>query len=228
MRKLSFILALVLMLSCFSCAFAAEFDMSIVRENTDLYKVSVDNEEDVAFITTNLAVSARAFTHKYESTYRYSSTKFDTLVIDYLKTSARPVFRLWVTYCADDSFLNINGISFLVDGKKYTFSDVADPDWYTQDEKGYAEEMLIKFDMDNIDFLVALEDYMPEELSLEALKAAPVTMILHGREDVTVQLEDGFWLDFIAMKRVLTKTGAIDFLSQTSGSPMKVTTVTAP
>lgn len=227
MKKLSFILALVLMLSCLSCAFADDFDLTIVRENPGIYTLDVDTEDDVAFVETTLDAARRSFTHKYESTYRYSNTQFDILVIDYLTSSPRPVHRLWITYCADDNYMNITGVSFEVGGKKYTFSDIADPDWYEKDENGYLERVLIKFDMDNLDFLIALEDAIPRDLH-QLADAEPITMTLHGRENITVSLGEGFMLDFLLSKVALFETNATDYLSQTTGSPMKVTDIAAP
>lgn len=106
--------------------------------------MDVDVENDVAFIESALGASGRAYVHKYDSSTRYSTTQFDILVLEYLQTSAYPIFRLWINYCADDAYMNITSVSFYVEDQKYTFSGIADAERYTHDENGYVERLLIK------------------------------------------------------------------------------------
>ena len=222
-KLLAILLALTLMLGTTS-AFAATLDLSYVRNRVEsIYTISVNKDSDVAFITTQLAVSARAYEHKYESQYRYNDTEFDVLVVNYSKSSAVPVFRLWVSYAADNSYLYVNAITFDVAGTKYTFTDVSDYEWYTHDDKGYQERMLIKFDMDNVGFILALEQLIPKISQISSAadyENLPLTMTLHGTEDITVQLGSGFCLDFISMKDAYLAIGGIEFLTEVNGTPM--------
>lgn len=221
MKKLvSLCLAIVCLLACMP-VHAAEMDLSFVRENENIFTIDVDVENDVAFVESKLSVADRAFVHQYDSSTRYSSTQFDVLVLDYLKSSAYPIYRLWITYCADDAYLNITSVSFIIGDQKYTFSDIADADWYTHDDKGYREQVLIKFDEDTLKFLAALEDLTPT--SFDDFEGYKLKMILHGREDVEVELGRGFGLDFFCTSKALINIGGLDFLEKCNGSTLKVT-----
>ncbi len=227
MMKKFLAVLLAVMLVCGACAAAlAELDLAPIREDDTLYSIDVDTESDVAYIESKLSAADRSFTHKYESSTRYSNTKFDILVVDYLKENAYPVMRLWVTYCADDDYMNITSASFILNGKKYTFSGIGNKDWYVKDDDGYAEQVLIRFGMDNIDFLVALEDIFGDtEDVTEAAENATCKLILHGREDVEVDLDAGFFLDFLVIKLGMVNINGLDFLEKASSSTMKVTDV---
>ena len=173
-----------------------------------------------------MSAADRSFTHKYESSTRYSNTKFDILVVDYLKENAYPVMRLWVNYCADDDYLNITSASFILNGKKYTFSGIGNKDWYVKDDDGYLEQVLIKFGMDNIDFLAALEDIFNGVDDVGAVaKSATCKLILHGREDIEVELGEGFFLDFMAIKLGMVDINGLDFLEKAISTTMKITDV---
>ncbi len=180
----------------------------------------------MAYIETRLSAKDRSFTHKYESSTRYSSTKFEILIIDYLKENAYPVWRLRVIYCSDDDYLNITSASFILNGKKYTFSGIADKDWYVKDDDGYAEQVLIRFGMDNIDFLAALEDIFGDtEDVTEVAENATCKLILHGREDVEVDLGEGFSLDFLVIRLGMVNINGLDFLEKAYSTTMKITDV---
>ena len=93
---------------------------------------------------------------------------------------------------------NMNSVSFIVDGKKYTFSGIADAEWYVHDENGYVEYLLMKFGMENLSFLAALErvfsDANDGSSAFQAARNASCRMILHGCEDIEVELGAGFSL----------------------------------
>lgn len=224
MKKLSLLLAVLLLFTCCGSALAEDFDLSFVRSKTSLYEIDVEIEDDIAFIDSTLSASDRSFVHKYESSTRYSTTEFDMLVIQYLKSTAYPVFRLWITYCADNDYLNINAVTFTIGDKKYTFTDIADTDWYVHDEKGYVEQVLIKFDLNNTDFLLALEGLLPE--TLEEFDGITIPMTLHGREDIQVELGGGFLLDFFVMEQAMIKSNGVGYFEKAHGSPLKITPVT--
>lgn len=220
------LLALVMMCTCFATALADELDLTTVRENPNLYTFDVEVESDAAFVETTLSTAIRSFTHKYESTKRYSCTQFDILIVDYLQEDRYPVWRLWVTYCADDAFLNIDSVSFLVGGQKFTFSGVADTEWYTKDEDGYVEKVLIKFNDENLDFPIALEKAVKGHTgTVEELDQVEVKMILHGRENIEVSLGSGFLLDFIGLKSAFLDMNGMGYMGEVYGTTMKVTDV---
>lgn len=225
MKKLALFLALVMLFTFTGSALAAnDFDLSYVRENSQQFTIDVDVENNVAFVETVMTSKDRSFVHKYESSTRYSTTQFDMLVLDYLDSDAYPVLRLWITYCSDESYLNITSATFTLGDKKYTFSEIADSQWYTKDENGYVEKVLIRFNMENVDFLVAMEQIMPDDFAdLETLK---IPLTLHGRENITVELDYGFTVDFLLMKKAFIECNGIYYLEKAFGAPMKVTDVT--
>lgn len=225
MKRLLAIILAVIMMSAILCGALAELDLSYIRENPDLYTIDVSDSGEAAFIETALNTAGRSFTHKYESANRYNSTKFDILVLDYLKTSAYPVMRLWITYCADDNYMNINSVSFIIDGTKYTFSGVADPEWYTKDDSGYMEQILIRFNQENISFLAAMIGQITGDGDFDQLlESAECKMILHGREDIEVDLGQGFFLDYYAIANAMLQIDGFEYLDKSVGTTMKETT----
>lgn len=225
-RFLALLLAVLMASGVCAAALAEELDLSPIRESDSLYTIDVDTESDVAFIESKLSAQDRAFTHKYESSTRYSSTKFDILVVDYLKANPYPVMRLWVTYCADEDYLNITSASFIINGRKFTFSGIGNPDWYVKDDQGYVEQVLIKFGTDNLDFLVEMEKLFSDTEDVAGAAAeATGKLILHGREDVEVELGEGFFLDFLVIKLGMVNINGLSFLDKANSSTMKVTDV---
>ena len=223
MKKLfSLFLALALLCSCAS-SLAAGYDMSYIRDYDSLFTVDVNDDEGVAFVESVLSASERSFVHKYESDYRYSSTMFDILVIDYDKSSAYPIARLWITYCADE-YIYYDSVTFTLDGKDYTFTGISDPDWRSEDEKGVVEKALIIFGTDNLEFLAALQDYREQFGSYDELidevNGPKVKMVLHGRnEDIAVTLGGGFMLDFaLIIEGAFLETNGLDYIDKVTTS----------
>ena len=227
MKKIvSFILALTLLLSCAS-SLAAGYDVSYIKENSNVFTIDVDEDSGIAFVESVLSAKDRSFVHKHESDYRYSSTMFDILVINYGKSSAYPVPRLWITYCADE-YIYYDSVTITLDGKDYTFSGISDPDWRTKDEKGVIEEALIKFGTDNLAFLAALENYREKFPSYDELmdetNGPKIKMVLHGRnEDIKVTLDGGFVLDFaLIIEGAYINTNGTDYLDKVNSTSMTV------
>ncbi len=220
MRKtFALLLALTLLCACFPAL--AEIDLTYVRENTRYFTMDVNTDEDVAFITANLSVEDRSFVHKYESDTRYSFTEFDLLAIDYSKPSIYIVPRLWIYYAADE-YLMIDSVSFNIDGTRYTFTDVGSADRRTRDDNGCIEKLLIKFSNENLDFLVALANYIKPFDTYDKLKSnAKITMTLHGREDVTVDLTGDFFLDFkVVITGAFLEVDGFSTIDQVIATPM--------
>lgn len=219
------LMALLMIFGTYTTALA-DLDLDPVREASNVYTIDVSSDGEAAFIESRLSTQDRSFVHKYESENLYSSTQFDILIVDYLKTSAYPVMRLWITYSADDAFMNITSASFIIGNKKYTFSGIADSDWYQQDDRGYIEQVLIKFGIDNLEFLVALEDMFNDSDSVvETAKNSTCKMILHGRENIEVDLGSSFFLDFLAIKMAMVNIGGLDYMDKALSSTMKITDI---
>ncbi len=228
MKRIAALLMTAVLLFAAMPALADEkLDLSVFRDNPTLYTIDVNTEDDVAFVESALSAKDRSFVHKYESENRYNTTKFDILVVDYLQSDPYPIFRLWISYCSDDSYMNINTASIIFNGKKYTFSGIADKDWYYHDEKGYREDVLIKFGMDNVEFLTDLEKALGDDSDASAMIKAAETMkaklILHGRENIEAELGEGFFLDFLLIKAGFMRCNGVQYLEKANATEMKVT-----
>ncbi len=218
--------ALVLMMSVLAGALAAEgFDMSEVESNTKYYTVDVDRDSDVAFIESTLTREQLSFVHKYESEYRYSSTHFDVLAIDYRDDSKRyPVPRLWVTWCAGD-YQNIESVTFEIEGREFTFSDCWDREWRTKDEKGVVEELLIKMGTENADFMMALNSYAKnnQEAIIRDPSSLKIPITLHGNEDIRAELSGYFMQDYMMIiVGAYYNHGGLETIDKVNSTPMTV------
>lgn len=225
MKKcLAFLVTTLLLLSSVSVAFAAKLDLSPIEAKTNLYTVDIDEDNESAFIETVLTAAQRSFTHKYESSTLYSTTMFDVLVVDYGKTTNYPIIRLWISYCADDAFQNIDSVTIALGNKQYTFADVSDPDWLVHDEEtGYLEEVLIRFNEDNLAFLTALEELANScEHDIEKMDQAGIKLVLHGDEDIQADLGSGFLLDFLAIKDAWLTLDGLNYIDEASGNDMSM------
>lgn len=224
-RHLSLLLVILVLLANFSTAVASTLDLSPIEAKSSLYTIDLSSDKDAAFIETTLTAMERSFTHKYDSSKLYSTTKFDVLVVNYQTPSNYPIFRLWVSYCADDAFQNIEKATFAMGNKQYTFSDISDPDWLVYDaESGYTEDVLIRFNEDNLSFLMALEEMTTGKGTIEELNQSDLRLILHGNEDIEITLGSGFLLDFIAIKNAWLTLNGKEYLDKVTGSDMSVTT----
>lgn len=218
MKKLFVLLtACMLLVLPMSAAFAASLNLTYVQENSDIFTIDPNDTGDAVFVETVLTAEDRHFTHKYESDYYWSSTQFDVLGLGYGTNDAYPVWRLWIVYANDISFQNIDSVTFVLGGMSYTFTDIDDPDWMTKNDTSYLEEMLIKFGVDNLEFVVALEEYCN---SLENVEDFTCTLILHGDEDITVTLGSGFALDFVLTKKAYLEMDGLDTIDRVGSTPM--------
>ncbi len=196
-------------------------DYTYINDNQDMFTVSQNADAGAVFIEAKLSAQERAFIHKYESTTRYSSTKFDVIVVNYGTPSACPVLRLWITYCADDDYLDITAATFDIAGRSYTFTNMTPS--LSQDEQGCVEQQVIMFGPDNLEFLADLEDLFSDtdDAASEAM-AMRGQLVLHGREDLTVDLGGGFFLDYLVMKSGFIEMNGIDFLQYVDETPMTI------
>ena len=230
MRKsLALLLFFAMLVSC--CAAFAEgelkpFDLKTYEDNPDYFTIDIDTEDDLAFIQTTYDAASLAFIHKYDSDYYYSFLSSDILVIDYSKEGERvPVFRTWIYYAADAP-QNITSVTFEIDGKAYTFTDIADPERNEVRENGYSENLVIKYGIDNWDFFtVVAANAMDYILSEDENAAAPeMKMILHGDEEIEAVVPENFWADFsFVIAPFLADDGDwLQYLVQNSGTPCEI------
>lgn len=221
MKKLYALVALLLCVCLAGTACADIIDLSYV-EDSPLLTLDVEShgDMDVAFIESTLSVSARSFVHKYESETKYSHTFFDILITDYRDSSQEDsAHRLWIYYHADNGYQNIDSVTFNVAGTRYTFTGVSSPSRCEYEDGVYEERLLIKFSVSNMSFLSALEQLIPTDGSMPD---ADITMTLHGKEDITVELGSGFMLDFMGLRLAMLNTDCANGLRTTTGTPMTV------
>ncbi len=215
--------ACLLIVLTMSSAFAASLNLTYVRNNPDLFTIDVNDDGDIVFVETVLTPEDRHFIHKYESDYLWSSTMWDVLGLGYGTNDAYCVWRLWISYANDTGYKNIDSVTFVLNGTRYTFTDISDPSWQRKGNNGgYMEEMLIKFGLDNLDFVVALEQICN---NLDSVDDFSCTMILHtaGGEDISVTLGAGFALDFVMVKKAYIEMDGLDTITRvTTPTPMTV------
>lgn len=217
-KVLSFLLSAILLVSLCAPALAeSKFDFSYVRENSDTYEVSVDSDQDCAFVTTVLPVSLRSFSHDLESSVRYSSFESDILVNDYYGKTPHGVLRTWITYAADQD-LGITSVSFFIGDKEYVFSGIGNQKWHHSFEDGIVEQVLIIYDnsSEHMDFITAMLGIMPDTFD----DSVSVKMVLHGVQDVTATVGLGPLTDWLAMVTAFLNSNGQ--LRDATGSTLKI------
>ena len=237
MRKcIALVLTLALLVSC-GAAFAeaetaaatetagTEFSTEIYAQYETLFTIDTDTEEDLTYIETVVTPQERAFTHKYESEYTYSCLQNDIIVIDSSKPEKIPVFRTWIYYYADKP-QHFNSVTFELNGKEYTFTDISKEEWVQQTDKEYEESVLIKYGTNNLDFfaevLIASITYAFDE---DENKTAPVMkMTLHGDEEIEAEVPAGFWDDFALLGAPYTQNDYAwcAYIGQQEGTPCEI------
>lgn len=222
-KLVALFLSLTLLLTAAFPALATSvLDLSPFRDE-EYFDISVDTDSEVAFITTKLPVSDRAYVHDLESDVRYSSFESDVLVLDYFSSKPYGILRTWIRYAADD-FLNITSVSFIIGKQQFTFSGVADKDWHEQYDNGIVETVLIKYGgtADMATFLLAVSEEIGKRMEDETY-VPDVKMILHGTKDVTATVTDGPLLDLYVM--MVTFIEGNGDLSDASPTTLKVVTL---
>ena len=195
-------------------------DLSYFRENSNLYSIDVNNDSEVAFITTTLNAASRCFHHDNEHDQYYSTFESDILVHDYFSSEPYGVMRIWINYFAKD-FLNINSVTFQIGGKDYTFTGCCENDWKVKlDNGGVEEQALIIASDSNWDFWSALIDILDPLLENGLDDFTPIPVILHGSRDVTITMDAGAAVDFAS---IVIGAGSSGVKSADAGTGTKLT-----
>ena len=227
------VLCLMLALVLAAPALADGFDLSLMRENSSLYEIDVNTDSGVAFVSSTFTPSQLSFEHKYDSSAYYSSLYNDLIVLDYFGTDSYPVWRIWVEYYGTQH-IYATQVSFSFNGKKYTFSGVADSDRVTTAENGDAHEtLLIKLGTDNMEFVVDMlaywdiltADAVDGDITTAVLDNCSMTMTLSGTENITVEVPPIFMLDFYLATTAFMQGDVSNFSKVTDPTTLKITSI---
>ena len=223
MKKLTSLFLALVILMCPLMAMAETFFTSALKGEYFESATTLDISDDgtAAFVESQLSAADRSFSTPFEHPEYYNVTLWDMLVLDYNTDAPSPRLRVWVRYYGTQ-YLNIEGVSFVLDGTTYTFTGVASDSrkQHIADKDAYNERALIIFDTENLAFLTALESYCMQYDTVAEMDAHPITMILHGDTDVTVSLDSGFMLDFRIIAGRFIEAGGLDYLQYAGGNPM--------
>ena len=205
------------------------FTVDPYKNYDTLFKIDVDTDAGCAFVETQESAENLAFHHSYDVDGAISIIYSDILVLDYYKSSRTPIFRTWICYAGDTPHY-FQSVTFEFEGKKYTFSDIGDPEWVEKKDYGYSEKLLIRYGKNNTEFFAAVLaaglTYVADKS--EDKKAPTMKMTLHGLKDIETEVPESFWLDFALLGvPFMGNDGAwMKYIVQNGGDACTVTDVT--
>ena len=236
-------LVLALTLAAGLTAAAAEtpesFDVSYFEKNGNIFQVEVLQDGESARITSVAANEKTtrpnyAFSTPYDTESYYSAIIPDIAVLNYPRDQERQAaFRICILYNGTKP-LNIISATFAGNGYEFTFSEITMGSAPEQDGV-YTESLVIVGGNsdNNARFLATLmadalgyvqRRYITDGGDVNA--ALPGwTLVLHGDEDVTVQLPAGFWDDVGLFTLSLSDMNALNLIARNPGSPCEIAEV---
>ena len=232
-RILSLILAAALVfLAGAAAADDEKFSSEFFETNNKIFKLEVDTENDAGIVTINNDAQGKAFSTPYDS-QTYFSMIYPELIIGHYaqKDKQIGVFRIWIRYNGT-KFLNIDSVTFMIDGVTYDISEISDPSRrMTRDDGTCTEMLLVKFGKNCSKFVAkicaAAYDYVNKRYGKNGDENTPVPqmkMILHGEgEDIEVMVPDEFWQDLGLFAVALNNTKGYEEIGNSKGSPCVVT-----
>ena len=212
------------------------FDTSFFSQNPGTFTIDIpESSTDTAYITINNSNEARSFGHPYVSEKYYSIVFPELMVMDYSEeTNRMPFLRIWFRYRGTKR-LNINAVTFMSDTGEYRFTDVTEPDWIATKEDGTEAQDLMIFAGKREDtayffayLLDASAQYYVQKCSTEDKSSVPAPawkVVLHGDEDITVTLPEGFWTDMGIFALSLNKINGFSYILKNDGSPCEFTAI---
>lgn len=212
------------------------FDMSIFSENPRTFTVDrPESNPDTVFITTNNSNEVRSFEHPYVSEKYYSTVFPELIVLNYPEEKERlPILRIWFRYRGTKR-LNINAVTFMTDEGEYRFTDVTLPEWIATKEDGTEAQdlMILAGNRENTanffaDLFAVSMIYYVERYGTNGNSSVPAPawkVVLHGDEDITVTLPEGFWADMGVFSFSLNQTDGFSWLGLNEGSPCEFTAI---
>ena len=218
-KTVSLLLALLLATGCLAGALAEDgsesvkADLSVFTTNEDVKLEADENDPAYAYVTIAddaLSMDTYAITHAHESDTRYSLAEYDFLIMGYNTEDPLPVMRLWFTVFTKDQFYNFESVTLTLGDKEFTFSEVADESMYYELPDGdYAQQLMVIFGADNLDYLLGVEDLLEPMTSGEEVLAAKIPVVLHGTEDVSGEISGGFLLESMLFRSLLIQSNAL-------------------
>ena len=210
------------------------FDVSYFEQNENIFLVDVSEDGESARIISGDLDESHTFTTPYQSESYPNLIRPDIAVLNYPREQERQAaFRICILYNGTKP-LNINSATFAGGGYEFTLSDIAMGSAPEQDGV-YTESLVIVGGNsdNNARFLATLmadalgyvqRRYITDGGDVNA--ALPAwTLVLHGDEDVTVQLPEGFWDDVGLFTISLDDMNALGLIARNTGSPCEMTEI---
>ena len=238
MKKIAAMLLALTLVPALSAAGSARempaaFDTSAFEQNSGIFDLSVGEDGGTAVITTLESSEKRAFSTPYGSEKYYSTVYPDLAVLDYPTEGRRASLRIWIRYNGTKQ-LNLSSVTFVTDWYEYTFPGLAAVRTDTGREDGvFGEDLVIvtgggKGIQFLADLLAGAIDYTGSRYGEGGNKEAALpawSLVLHGDEDLTVALPEGFWTDLGLFAAALDQTNGLSFLTREEGMPCEITQV---
>lgn len=204
------------------------FTMSTFTEYPKIFTITERKEDDLVFIDTTTESRDEAFVHRYESDSYYSLIYPDIIVLNYSDTSGQfPVLRVWICYRGTKE-MNFRSAEFILPGgDTFTVSDISEPDRvYLKDDGSYAEDLLVRFGTNNFplfkELATAAIRYANDQYGDDGDRSAPppaIRLVLHGNEDLEVNLPSVFWADLGLFCVTLPEDLDTSFITRNEGNP---------
>lgn len=196
-------------------AVAAGFDMSQLETETNKELFSYSYERDYVFIDANLSSKAKAFIHKNDSKYYYSTMYPDIIVINQGTAEEYAVPRLWIDYCTDNDGIGAHTLELSVGECVYSFS-LDEPTCKELNNSAIRESYLIKFGNDGLQIV---DDWykstiLDEEKIYAKLISNVETIEFEVPEDVAIALTFTFLL--------FKAAGGYETIDQIAGTPVSI------
>ena len=214
-----FIACVVLLLTgifgIIAIANADGFDMSILENETNKKLFSYAHEDDYVFIDAKLSTEEKAFVHKNDSQYYYSTIYPDIIVINHNTDKEYSVPRLWIDYCSDIGGINAHTLELVVGECTYSFS-LDEPESKQLRNNTIRESYLIRFGSEG---LKIVSDWYKSALYDDETIYAK----LIGKEDsvdFSVPPNTAVALAFTFL--LFKSAGGYDTIDEVIGTPMSV------
>lgn len=239
------IIALVLALTLAAGLAAAEtaqeaetptfFDMTYYEANDKYFLIDIQQDGDTVTINSGRFAENpeyNAFSTPYEREPYLSVIFPDITVMNYPREQEREAaFRIRIVYNGTKP-LNIHSATFTGGGYTYAFSDIAFGS--APESDGVCTETMTIVGGSGDGNVLFLANLMAEAYGYAAKKYASEdketvlpdwTLVLHGDEDVAVELPEGFWSDVAMLTTGLMEMNTFSFLTRNPGSPCEIAEV---